>query len=82
MRIIHIVQSTSTDLLIQTAAAARALLVARGWTQTQLAQELSVDQPWVSNLVRGKLKEVNDRVRAAHDYVVHAFSTDDIPQSC
>lgn len=68
-------------MLAQTAAAARALLVARGWTQMQLAKELSVDQPWVSNLVRGGLTQVNDRVLNAHRYVTDALYSDDIPQS-
>lgn len=81
MRYIRIMQPRSSDLLSQTAAATRALLASRGWTQAKLAKELNVDQPWVSNLVRGSLTQASERVRAAHIYVTNALSSDDIPQS-
>lgn len=47
----------------------------------QLAQVLGVDQPWVSNLVRGSLTQVSDRVRATNKYVTTALYSDDVPQS-
>lgn len=79
MRYIGIMRMEDATFLKRTSAATRLLLSARGWTQTRLAQELSVDQPWVSNLVRGELREVNERVRAAHKYVIQAFDGDAVP---
>lgn len=74
-------KTEDTAFLKRTAAATRLLLTARGWTQTRLAAELSVDQPWISNLVCGQLREVNDRVRAANKYATEAFKTDAIPEA-
>lgn len=81
MRYVIMMQTEDAAFLRRTAAATRLLLAARGWTQTRLAQELSVDQPWVSNLVRGELREVNDRVHAAHKYVSNALDADAIPEA-
>lgn len=81
MRYIGMMQTDDVAFIKRTAAATRVLLAARGWTQDRLAKELSVDQPWVSNLVRGELREVNERVRAAHKYVNRAFETDAVPEA-
>jgi len=72
-------QSEDIDLVRRTAAAARALLKLKNWTQIQLAKELSVDQPWISNLLRGELKTVSPRVRRAHKYLIKALETAAIP---
>lgn len=63
----------------KTARMVRAFLARTGWSQVQLANELAVDQPWISKLLQGRLREITDRVQNANKYVAEASENGPVP---